>query len=105
MCVRSWRSSVSTPTRYESGRSVRGSRSISRKGRASLRAALYMPALVAKQHNPLLHSFAERLEAKGKQPKQIIVAVMRKLLHLAYGILKSGHPFDPHYGQAHALSS
>lgn len=93
------------PTRYESGRSVRGGRAISRKGRASLRAALFLPALVAKQHNPLLRPFAQRLEAKGKQPKQIIVAVMRKLLHLAYGILKSGQPFDPHYGQAHAIAA
>ena len=93
------------PTRHESGRSVRGSRRISRKGRASLRAALYMPALVAKQHNPLLRAFAQRLAARGKQPKQIIVAVMRKLLHLAYGILKSGQPFDPHFGQAQALAA
>jgi transposase len=93
------------PTRYESGRSVRGSRRISRKGRAHLRAALFMPALVAKQHNPVLRAFAERLEANGKQPKQIIVAVMRKLLHLAYGVLKSGQPFDPHFAQAHAIAA
>lgn len=86
------------PTRHESGRSVRGGRHISRQGQASLRAALYMPALTAKRHNPLLQAFAQRLLANGKLPKQIIVAVMRKLLHLAYGILKSGRPFDPSYG-------
>lgn len=88
------------PTWHESGRSVHGGHSISRKGRASLRAALYLPALVAKRHNPLLRTFAQRLQARGKLPKQIIVAVMRKLLHLAYGVLKSGQPFDPHFGQA-----
>ena len=87
------------PTRHESGRSVRGGRHISRQGRASLRSALFMPALTAQRYNPLLHAFAQRLEANGKLPKQIVVAVMRKLLHLAYGILKSGHPFDPCYGQ------
>ena len=87
------------PTRHESGRSVRGGRHISRQGRASLRSALFMPALTAQRYNPLLHAFAQRLEAKGKLPKQIVVAVMRKLLHLAYGILKSGHPFDPGYRQ------
>jgi transposase len=92
------------PTRHESGRSVRGGRSISRKGRAALRAALYLPALVAKRHNPLLRAFAQRLEASGKLPKQIIVAVMRKLLHLAYGVLKSGQPFDPHFGQSHLVA-
>lgn len=88
------------PTRHESGRSVRGGRSISRKGRSALRGALYFPALVAKRHNPLLHAFAQRLEARGKLPKQIIVAVMRKLLHLAYGVLKSGQPFDPNFAQS-----
>lgn len=85
------------PTRHESGRSVRGGHHISRKGCASLRSALYMPALTAKRCNPTLHIFAQRLEANGKLPKQIVVAVMRKLLHLAYGILKSGQPFDPDY--------
>lgn len=88
------------PTRHDSGSSVRGSRSISRKGRAALRAALYMPALAARKHNPILSAFAAQLATRGKTPKQIITAIMRKLLHLAYGILKSGQPFDPHYLQA-----
>lgn len=87
------------PTRHESGRSVRGGHHISRKGRASLRAALYMPALTAQRYNPVLQAFAQRLKANGKLPKQIVVAVMRKLLHLAYGILKSGQPFDLCFGQ------
>jgi transposase len=86
------------PTRHESGRSVRGGRHISRKGRASLRSALFMPALTAQRYNPVLQAFAQRLKANGKLPKQIVVAVMRKLLHLAYGILKSGQPFVPDYG-------
>jgi transposase len=93
------------PTRHDSGRTVRGTHAISRKGRAALRAALYMPALVAKKHNPVLHSFAAQLAARGKLPKQIITAVMRKLLHLVYGILKSGQPFDPHHVQALALAA
>lgn len=93
------------PTRHESGRSVRGSRQISRQGCAALRAALYLPAVVAKKHNPILRSFAQRLESRGKLPKQIVVAVMRKLLHLAYGILRSGRPFDPHHANALAVSA
>lgn len=93
------------PTRHESGRSVRGSRQISRQGCAALRAALYMPAVVAKQHNPILKEFALRLKSRGKLPKQVVVAVMRKLLHLAYGILKSGQPFDPgHISRAAATA-
>lgn len=93
------------PTRHESGRSVRGSRQISRQGCAALRAALYMPAVVAKKHNPILRVFAQRLESRGKLPKQVVVAVMRKLLHLAYGVLKSGRPFDPHHAYNAALAA
>jgi transposase len=93
------------PTRHDSGRSVRGSRAISRQGRAALRAALYMPALVAKKHNPVLRPFAQQLEARGKTSKQVTTAVMRKLLHLAYGILKSGQRFDPQHGQVVLLAA
>jgi transposase len=76
----------------------RGASPISKRGSPALRRALYMPALVARRHNPLLRAFAERLAARGKRPKQIIVALMRKLLHLIWGILKSGRPFDPAIG-------
>lgn len=90
------------PSRHDSGSSVRGAHSISRQGRAALRAALYMPALVAIKHNPILHGFATRLSAQGKLPRQVIVAVMRKLLHLAYGILKSHQPFNPNHALLYA---
>lgn len=71
---------------------------ISRQGVAALRKALYMPALVAMRHNPVIRPFAERLRANGKRPKQVVVAAMRKLLHLIYGVLKSQRPFDPSLG-------
>jgi transposase len=85
------------PRQRRSGSSVRGRSAISKCGNAALRAALYMPALVARRFNPLLHAFAERLKLRGLTAKAVIVAVMRKLLHLAYGVLKSGQPFDPHW--------
>ena len=85
------------PRQYRSGSSVHRRSRISKTGPASLRSALYMPAIVAKNRNPLLKTFAKRLEERGLTGKEIIVAVMRKLLHLAYGILKSGRPFDPDY--------
>jgi hypothetical protein len=44
-----------------------------------------MPAITAMRWNPVLRVFAERLRAKGKRPKHIIAAVMRRLLILAYG--------------------
>jgi hypothetical protein len=53
--------------------------------------------VVAKQHNPRLKDWAQQLSARGLTGKQVIVAVMRKLVHLAYGVLKHQQPFDPHY--------
>ena len=85
------------PKHRQSGSSIRGYTAISKMGSATLRAALFMPALVAKRHNPLLRSFAQRLEQRGVAPKAIVIAVMRKLLHLVFGVLKSGQPFDPHF--------
>jgi len=70
---------------------------LSKRGSARLRSTLYFPAIVAQRHNPILHAFAERLLAGGKAHLAVIGAVMRKLLHLVYGILKSGQPFDDHY--------
>jgi transposase len=75
-----------------------GASPISKQGSSAIRKALYMPALVAKRHNPVLRTFCERLAAKGKRPKQVVVAAMRKLVHLMWGVLKSGRPFDPAIG-------
>jgi len=85
------------PRQHVSGSSIHWKPSISRTGSASLRAALYMPALTAMRFNPILHAFAERLRARGVTGKALVVAVMRKLLHLVFGVLKSGQPFDPNW--------
>ncbi len=86
-----------TPRHYESGTSVKRRPRLSKVGKASVRAALYWPAITAMQHNPLVKALADRLEARGKPKKVIIGAAMRKLLHLAYGVLKNQTPFDPTY--------
>lgn len=88
------------PRQHVSGSSIHWKPSISRTGSASLRAALYMPALTAMRYNPVLHVFAERLRARGVTGKALVVAVMRKLLHLVFGVLKSGQPFAPHWATA-----
>ena len=77
-----------------SGTSVRSS-SLARTGNAQVRRILYWPAIVALQRNPALTAWADQLKARGKRPKQIIAACMRRLLVLAYGVLKSERPFDP----------
>jgi transposase len=77
-----------------SGTSVRGRGAICKTGSSRLRAGLWWPAITAMRHNPKLRLFAQRLRDAGKPNKKIIVAVMRKLLVLAYGVLKTGRPFD-----------
>jgi len=85
-----------TPRRWQSGRTELPAR-LSRKGNAYLRHALFMPALVAKRHNPLLRSFAQRLSANGKRPGAILGAVSHKLLRIIVGLLRSQTNFDPNW--------
>jgi transposase len=84
------------PAPRESGQ-WRGNTHIAKNGDAVLRKALYMPAIVAWGCNPLIKPFCERLKANGKNGKAIVCAAMRKLIHIAFGILKSGKRFDPKY--------
>lgn len=91
-----------TPRQRTSGSSVRGKPALSKVGNARLRKALFLPAMAAKRYNPLISALCERLLAKGKIKKQVIGAAMRKLLHIAYGVLKSGRPFDPNFAVAGA---
>ena len=90
------------PQHRRSGSSLNGKPRLSKKGNAQLRKALYFPAVVALTHNPIIRRFADRLKAAGKTKMAIIGAIMRKLLHIAYGILKSGKPFDPNYDPTRA---
>lgn len=90
------------PKEKQSGSSVRGKPQLSKVGNARLRKALFMPALVAKRWNPLLKAHAQRLEHRGKTKMAILGALMRKLLHLAYGVLKNGRPFDPDFATCQA---
>jgi transposase len=83
------------PRLHESGSSVKKRAKLSKVGAPRLRKALYFPAIVAIKHNPYIKELGERLRKRGKCPMQVIGAAMRKLIHLAYGVLKSGRPFDP----------
>jgi transposase len=84
------------PRRHQSGTSIDRLTRISKIGNAVLRAALYMPAMSAMRYNPAIVALVTRLKARGRlNPKQIVVAAMRKLLVLCFGVLKTGKPFDP----------
>jgi len=56
-----------------------------------------MPSMVACRFNPILHQFAERLRTTGLPMKTVICAVMHKLTHLIYGVIRTGKPFDANY--------
>ena len=77
-----------------------GQTRLSKTGDPMLRKALYMPMLSALSFNPAIRAFCQRLKANGKPGKSCVCAAMRKLIHIAFAILKSGKPFDPNYGLA-----
>ena len=54
-----------------------------------------MPAIVARQHNPIIKKFCDNLVDAGKSKMAIIGAAMRKLVHIIYGVLKNKSPFNP----------
>jgi len=82
------------PREYSSGSSVQKKTRISKAGNKHLRRALYMPALVAVQHDPHLRAFYQHLLERGKFKMQALVAVMRKLLHAFHGMFKTHQPYD-----------
>lgn len=87
------------PRLRQSGSSVRGRARLSKMGSPRIRQALYFPALTAIRCSGLIKVWVKGLRERGKCEMQIIGAVMRKLLHIADGVLKRGKPYDPLYGQ------
>lgn len=85
------------PSEKRSGTSVHGKPGICKTGNSRLRKCLYLPALVATQHNILISDFYNRLLSKGKLKKVALIACMRKLLVIAIAILNNKTTFDPHW--------
>jgi len=87
------------PRERRSGSSVRGRVQLSKIGNARLRKALYFPAITALRCSDFFKAWADGLQARGKCKMSIIGAAMRKLIHLAFGVLKTGKPFDPNWAK------
>jgi transposase len=87
------------PRERQSGSSVRGRVRLSKIGNARLRKALYFPAITALRCSHFFQAWAEGLRARGKSKMAVIGAAMRKLIHLAYGVLKTDRPFDLEWAQ------
>jgi transposase len=81
------------PVARQSGKWI--GRAFIRGGRANVRQALYMPALVAMRFNPELRAKYEQLKAAGKASKVAITAIMRKLLLLANALLRDRRKWTP----------
>ena len=79
----------------ESGSSVKGKPRLSKKGHSQIRRGVYMPAVVAMTKSDWGKAFSTRLLAAGKPKMLILGALMRKIVSIAYGVLKSGTPFNP----------
>jgi transposase len=84
------------PQLRQSGRSVSSSRT-TKIGNRAIRQVLYMAAISALRTNPVVRAFGNRLRERGKRPMEVIVAAMRKLLVLVFGVLKTRRPFDPNW--------
>ena len=82
------------PRPKQSGSSVLGVGRISKTGDADLRKAFFMPAVVSLRFNPVVKDFADRLSGTGKAKMVVVIAAMRKLLHIIYGVLKNETPFN-----------
>ncbi len=85
------------PRERRSGSSVRGRTMLSKIGNARLRKALYFPAMTALRCSDFFERWAAGMRERGKCKMAVIGAAMRKLIHLAYGVLKTGKPFDPNW--------
>lgn len=83
-----------TPMHNESGDSRKPAK-IRKGGRSSIRGKLYMAAVTACTHNPDIRALRRRLEAKGKSGMAIVVAAMRKLVQIAYGVIKHQKEYIP----------
>ncbi|WPB55143.1 IS110 family transposase [Xylophilus sp. GOD-11R] len=84
-----------SPLIRQSGTSLNKHHGTHAQGHRELKKALYFPAMTASRFNPVIKAFSQRLKAQNKPNKVVLVACMHKLLAIAFGVLRSGKPFDP----------
>jgi transposase len=88
------------PIMRSSGTSVRGHAQIGHSGHARARAHLYLATLAAARFNPVIKRYYDHLRKAGKPMKVARCACARKLLHIAFAVVKSEQAFDPNYHTA-----
>ncbi|MGZ8214554.1 MAG: transposase [Methylosarcina sp.] len=85
------------PVKHQSG-TLLGRPRLSKAGPPRIRAVLFMAAVVGTQYNPHLKALYLRLQARGKTKMATLSAIMRKLVHLCFDVLKTRQPYQPDYG-------
>ena len=85
------------PELKRSGKSSDPHPEMTEKGNSYLRHAIFMCTLSAVVDNRVIKNHYQKQLSKGKEEMVAIGSCMRKMVHLIYGILKSGEPFDPYY--------
>jgi transposase len=86
-----------TPKENTSGTSLRGKAHLCKLGNSKLRRALYMPATVLRRHNAHVAAWSNAIALRTGSKKAALGAVMRKLIHIIFGVLKHRQPFNPSY--------
>jgi transposase len=95
MSAKQWVAHAGLDPRWQqSGTSVQTVVRISKQGNSRLRAALFMPALVARRWQPNVAAFGDKLAARQKKPLQVLAAIMRKLLHTIHGMFRTNTLFQ-----------
>ena len=84
-----------TPVHRHSGTRTTSGGHVSRERNRVFRAALRMPALSARRGNPQLQTVYDALIARGKHRRQAFVAIVHRLVRIAFGVLKHRRPYDP----------
>lgn len=93
------------PSIYHSGTSLKGRGKISKKGNSYMRTILYLCSLSASRYNKHCAELYKRLVAKGKPKKVALIAIANKLIRQAFGVLKSGKPYDPNHTEKLTLET
>lgn len=95
-----WHSSDSRQKKHLQDHLLKANPDCAKSRHARLKKALYMPTLISIQCNPFMIAFYNRLNEKSKNGKVIVCAIMRKLAHVIFGVLKSDKMYDPNYKPA-----
>lgn len=85
------------PMQHQSGKSIHKPSRISKTSASKPRAQLYMAAVSAIQHNPLVKAHYDKLVSRGKAKMQALIAGLKKLVYICFGVIKNQTPFDARY--------